>query len=467
MSTTRVVLACLSALILNCHVPRMEAQAYCEEHQRNESVCPWCNADYVSELGICPEHGWQEAFCFRCHADLEPGFRAQGDWCVEHALPESQCDACGAQVPKLDLASNLPIETACPSVASVIVLPNVETAEKVGIQVAPVIWMDHGRHIEVPARTDHDQNHYVQVRARIAGLVTDVQVDLGQWVEAGNVIAMMESSAVAEWSAEYHVVRSHASLQEQKYKQDQRLWEQGLLAERDFLETENAWREATAALEGQRRVLTNHGMDMDLIEREGRPIVAIRAPLSGKVVSRAAVRGLFVAANEALFALADTQRMWLWLDVPRRDVQYLKKGLVVRYGIGLKVVESQVDWISSEIDSHTQTLRARAVLDNPEGLIRAGDYGRVELVLEEQAGLSVPKDAVQWEGCCQIVFTPDGNNRFKPVKVSILHEDQDAYLVAADLSAEAQVVTTGSFLLKTELMKESIGAGCCQAESGH
>ena len=127
MSTTRVVLACLSALILNCHVPRMEAQAYCEEHQRNESVCPWCNADYVSELGICPEHGWQEAFCFRCHADLEPGFRAQGDWCVEHALPESQCDACGAQVPKLDLASNLPIETACPSVASVIVLPNVET----------------------------------------------------------------------------------------------------------------------------------------------------------------------------------------------------------------------------------------------------------------------------------------------------------------------------------------------------
>lgn len=42
----------------------------------------------------CPEHAVPESQCSRCNADLVAAFKATGDWCEEHALPESQCLQC-------------------------------------------------------------------------------------------------------------------------------------------------------------------------------------------------------------------------------------------------------------------------------------------------------------------------------------------------------------------------------------
>ena len=42
----------------------------------------------------CGEHAVPESQCTRCNADLIPAFKATGDWCDEHGLPESQCLTC-------------------------------------------------------------------------------------------------------------------------------------------------------------------------------------------------------------------------------------------------------------------------------------------------------------------------------------------------------------------------------------
>ena len=42
----------------------------------------------------CGEHAVAESQCTRCNAELTPAFKATGDWCEEHGLPESQCLKC-------------------------------------------------------------------------------------------------------------------------------------------------------------------------------------------------------------------------------------------------------------------------------------------------------------------------------------------------------------------------------------
>lgn len=42
----------------------------------------------------CAEHAVPESQCTRCNADLIPAFKATNDWCAEHGLPESQCKIC-------------------------------------------------------------------------------------------------------------------------------------------------------------------------------------------------------------------------------------------------------------------------------------------------------------------------------------------------------------------------------------
>jgi cobalt-zinc-cadmium efflux system membrane fusion protein len=57
-----------------------------------------------------------------------------------------------------------------------------------------------------------------------------------------------------------------------------------------------------------------------------------------------------------------------------------------------------------------------------------------------------------------------GEGLYEPVAVTAEEGTGDLVEVVAGLAPGAEVVTTGAFLLKTEIMKESIGAGCCDLE---
>ncbi len=67
----------------------------CEEHQVPEMICPFCQPSLIAERGHCGTHNVAEALCTTCSPALIMAFKAEGDWCAEHGLPESQCALCG------------------------------------------------------------------------------------------------------------------------------------------------------------------------------------------------------------------------------------------------------------------------------------------------------------------------------------------------------------------------------------
>ena len=83
-----------------------------------------------------------------------------------------------------------------------------------------------------------------------------------------------------------------------------------------------------------------------------------------------------------------------------------------------------------------------------------------------RSALIVPREALQWDGCCNLVFVRHSDQLYEPRKVKLGYETDRFYLVDSGLRAGEEVVTTGSFLLKTEIMKGNIGAGCCEVEPG-
>jgi len=94
-------------------------------------------------------------------------------------------------------------------------------------------------------------------------------------------------------------------------------------------------------------------------------------------------------------------------------------------------------------------------------------FGKAIVSIKDKTpSLVVPKSAVQWEGCCNVVFVKINDYLFEPRKISIDYETDKHYVVSGNIQTGETVVTTGSFLLKTEILKGSIGAGCCPAEPG-
>ena len=162
--------------------------------------------------------------------------------------------------------------------------------------------------------------------------------------------------------------------------------------------------------------------------------------------------------------------MWLLAHVYARDLLLLREGVPVLFTVdGLPGVsfEGRVNWISSQVDERTRTVRVRADLPNEDGLLRANMFGRARLVVgSDSNALSVPSGAVQTDGCCQLVFVREDEAVFAPRKVKLGAAANGYVEVLEGLEEGELVATTGSFLMKTEILKGNIGAGCCEVDPG-
>jgi cobalt-zinc-cadmium efflux system membrane fusion protein len=239
---------------------------------------------------------------------------------------------------------------------------------------------------------------------------------------------------------------------------------------------ERAGKIAKTALESAERRLKILGLTHSQIEIIGNEPdeqlsrFELRSPASGRVIERSVAVGESVDPNDELFLLADLSTMWLVADAYERDLSLLGRGHPVLFtvdGMPGMSFEGKVSWISSQVDDRTRTIRVRADLPNPKRLLRAKMFGKARIVVRDQAEVvTIPGTSVQTDGCCQIVFTQASGTTFQPRKVALGASGNGFVEILSGLQEGESVASVGSFLMKTEILKGNIGAGCCEVDPG-
>ncbi len=252
--------------------------------------------------------------------------------------------------------------------------------------------------------------------------------------------------------------------------------EVGFDIEQSRLTAERAVEVASGALESAERRLHILGLSKNQIAAIGNEQIEsmarfeLRSPVTGRVVERTVSVGESVGADDVLFVVADTATMWVMAGVYERDLRQLRIGLPVQFTVGGMDVASfggNVSWISSQVDDRTRTVRLRADLPNPEGLLKAQMFGTARIAIHEnESVVGVPDEAVQSDGCCQLVFVEQSETVFQPRKVVLGAQANGFVEVLKGLEEGERIASAGSFLMKTEILKGSIGAGCCEVDSG-
>jgi len=250
---------------------------------------------------------------------------------------------------------------------------------------------------------------------------------------------------------------------------------QGSTSEQPVLEAQRS----VSVLAAQRRAAHDQlrvlGLDPAAIqkvvdEEDTSGLLAVTAPFAGVIIDRQCTLGEMKTGDNVLFAIADISLMWAILDVKEADLPRIRMGqsaILDLAGLRGQRFAGMVTWLSTQIDRRTRTLKVRVTVDNPDGLLRAGMYGSAEVTIRDRANsLILPREALQWDGCCNLVFVRHSDLLYEPRKVKLGYETDRFYLVDSGLRAGEEVVTTGSFLMKTEIMKGNIGAGCCEVEPG-
>lgn len=403
--------------------------------------------------GLCV-HGVLASVCPKCNPKLKVVFQAKGDWCDEHGFPESFCPICNPDrggKPAADVSAD-----GAPADGTKIRFKTRSTAERAGIETVAATASAEGSGITAVARITLDATRQAQINPRSAGVVRRIEADLGMPVAAGDVLAVLQSAeAGADWSR-LTAARAGRDLAQRNLARQQQLLADGVASPRSVDDAAQALAEAEAAQGAASASVGVVG---------GGKLVS---PIDGVVVARTATLGQFVGPEDVLFEVADASVMWAEIDVPERELALVRPGQAVSItvdGVPDRTFTGTLGWIAPSIDPRTRTAVARASLENPDGLLRANQLGEARIdVGVDRVAVVVPRIAVQSAGGVDLVFVRLAVDEYETRRVRRSGGTLDSVVLVSGVKPGELVVTTGAFLLKTETLKDSIGAGCCDVE---
>lgn len=458
----------------------------------------------------CAEHNVPEDQCVECRKDLLPA-TANPEWCKLHGV--SECPTCRPELAQLAGPAKLPqydtvaaigqfqrVEnnSRCRKFLTRIQFESMAAFEKALIDVDVARERPMVESLQMNGELGYDQTQLAHLSTRVPGTVWKVFKRQGDEVRVGDVIALVDAVEVGKAKSELGRAVVHRQLK-QKALDAIRKAGASSLPERTVREAEAAHEEAYLQVVLAQQALINLGFQipksLDQLDAEHLTrklqglgltdewyekissggsmtmnLIPIIAPQQGMIVEMDIVAGEVVSPDRALVTLTDLRQLWLTLHVKQEDAKYVQVGQMARFQPdgGRDAVSGRVEWVSPAVDPVTRTLKVRVALPNENFSLKANGFGTGWIVLREELhAIAVPKEALQWEGDCHVVFVRD-KNFLKEGSPKVFHirqvrigakSDSHVELLAGVLPGEV-VATKGSTALKAQLLKNSLGDGC-------
>jgi cobalt-zinc-cadmium efflux system membrane fusion protein len=328
----------------------------------------------------------------------------------------------------------------------------VMTAEQIssaGIQLGRPTIGGSGT-IDLPATIDGDPQGMQVVSAAIGGRVVSLTRNLGQSVDRGQAIAVIESREAASLNAEIEAARARLSLANSNLHREQRLFAQKVSPEQDLIAARTAAIEARIALRLAQQQVSAAGTGGGALNR-----IAITSPISGQIIARSVVLGQTVAADAELFRVANLSSVSLSLNLQPQDAGRVRPGNTVTVKAAGREATARVTFVSPALDTATRLVPVIATLDNRAGQWRVGEPVTASISLTDSDGgnaVKVPITAVQTDEGRTVVFVRTKTG-FQATPVTLGDSAGEMIIVKLGLKGTEEIATVNSFTLKAELGK--------------
>jgi membrane fusion protein, copper/silver efflux system len=185
--------------------------------------------------------------------------------------------------------------------------------------------------------------------------------------------------------------------------------------------------------------------------KQATPTRWMRAPISGIVVSKLALRGAQVNPGDQLFSLASLRRVWITADIYEDDLSRVHTGQsleAVTIAYPGETFKGVVDRISPALDPNVHTLQLLCSIENPGEKLKPQMMARVRIVTRPGTALVVPQTALVFEGNVYYAFVQTGPNTIERRTVQIATWNDEGYArVVSGLKLGERVVTRKSLQL--------------------
>jgi membrane fusion protein (multidrug efflux system) len=264
--------------------------------------------------------------------------------------------------------------------------------------------------------------------ARVAGEVTEVLVEEGDQVTEGQILARLDGERLR---LEMQQAKANLDKTNREYERFINLHDRGLVS--------------SAAFDGMKFDLDSLRASYEL-KQLNYNYTFIRAPISGVVSARDIKVGQQVGAGDSTFRITDTSELVAYLHIPQSELEKFSSGIAANIHVDAMpeiTFQATIARISPTIDARNGTFRVTTYINNDDGLLAPGMFGRFEIAYEKHDdALVIPAATIIQEDNQSVVYIVDNGAAVRrAIETGI--EDGGNVEVLSGLNGSESIVITG------------------------
>jgi membrane fusion protein, heavy metal efflux system len=331
------------------------------------------------------------------------------------------------------------------------------------LKIGPVAWREFALVKTAVGTIDFNEHLLVQVFSQYQGKILRAFYNIGDEVQAGNVLFTIDSPDLLAAESTLLATAGVLELQKRVLARALNLLKSGGSAQKDVDQATSDQQTAEGNFKAAKDAVRIFGkteaeIEQVLVDRKFDSTLVVPSPISGRIVARNAAPGFLTQPGvaPAPYTVADLSTMWMLANVIETDAPAYKLGQQVEVRVPAypdKVFKGHVTALGAMIDPNTHRQLVRSEIDDPEHLLRSGMFASFVIrVGDPVRSLALPAEGVvrEGDGTMTVWSTKDGRRFAKRTVRTGLQQDGWTQILDG-LSAEETVVTEGAVFLSNKL----------------
>ena len=300
-------------------------------------------------------------------------------------------------------------------------------------------------------RVTFNQEQVARVYPIFGGTVTEVHAETGDYVQKGEVLAVIRSGEVADYEKQQKDAAQQVLTARRAMDATQDMYVSGIASERDMLQ---AKQELAAAEAEDKRVKEV----FSIYHLLGNSIYQVKSPVAGFIVNKNISKDMQIRSDqsEELFTVSGLENVWVMADVYEGDISKVKEGATVRITtLAYKDMEftGTIDKVYHMLDRESKTMSVRVKLRNEKYMLKPGMFTNV-YVQSAVKGESMPcvnAHAVIFEDGKEYVVYVSKEGYLQMREISVYKQTEKFCYLRSGLKDGDRIVDWNALLVYNEL----------------
>ncbi len=303
----------------------------------------------------------------------------------------------------------------------------------------------------------------VEIRPKVSGFLTRINVTEGQKVNAGQVLFVIDNETyqaqVRQSQAMVNTAQSQVNTAKLTYENSQQLFDNHVIGEYELQTAENSYKSAQAQLAQAQAALAS--------ARETLSFCYVKSPARGVVGTLPLKKGALVSSSNVLTHVSDISQMEVYFSMTEKDMLAMSKGNGGLQGAvdqfpALKLqladgtiynCEGRVTAISGVINQATGSIQLKAHFPNPDGLLKSGGSGTIIIPRANEGAIVIPQSVVSEVQNKKFVYLLSDSNKVVYTEITVdPQNDGNNYIVTSGLHLGDKYVTNGITKLQDQMV---------------